>query len=173
MILIQDRKFETLLGILCLVFVASGCSQSPAQDSPNSATESTEKTLLSNLSPCEALTQKQESKIEASGPGSPEEVVDVKACRWGLTSGNINISFYPEKTINDLDFSEGQVSGFKVGNKQGKLVKGNTEDLCTVAIPVNNNSESISVDAQGKGNTTSCDLAKKIAPMVEQNISDS
>ncbi|MGJ7906873.1 DUF3558 family protein [Actinopolyspora sp. H202] len=171
-----NKKTFAATAVLLAAAAISSCSSSNGTDTDGeterSSQESTDAVSLENISPCETLNQKQENKINTENTGTTREAAGSKSCRWTLNEGALSVAFHPNSTLGDINLSEGDTRPFSVNSKKGKISQGISGESCTVAIPVNN-SETVTVDTLGEGNTTSCDLAKKIAPMVEQNISDS
>ncbi|MDP9644301.1 hypothetical protein J2S53_004246 [Actinopolyspora lacussalsi] len=127
---------------------------------------------MSEVAPCETLTRNNQKSIATEGKGKSKEVLDARSCRWSISSGTVNVSLHSEKPIEELNFSKGTKKEYSINKKNGLLAIGNTEGICTVAIPFGD-SQTATVDVESLKTATSCDLAKKIAPMVEQNISDS
>ncbi|NYH79472.1 hypothetical protein FHR84_002810 [Actinopolyspora biskrensis] len=150
--------------------LVSSCSSSEPQQTPSTTNNSAStKKILSSMSPCDTLTQKQKNTLGIENKGKTNETLGAESCEWRTREGSTNIVLHTDKSMEDLEVSNQETSSFSIGNRQGRVSLEETLGVCSVVIPVND-SESISVDAQGDGNATSCEVAKKVAPMVEKNI---
>lgn len=165
------RSLVGVFGLVTAVTVSSACTAASSQEDPPPKTSAIDP-VLSQLSPCDALKPQQERSLGAESGGNPDDVDSPSACSWQLDDGSTSVSLHPRKSLREIDFPEAYQRPHSINGRAGRVVMEKTGDTCIVAIKVND-SESVSVDSRASGGTDSCDLAKKVAPMVERNIPES
>ncbi|WP_217641350.1 DUF3558 family protein [Actinopolyspora alba] len=148
-----------------------GAGQTQSQES-----EEKSNAPLADFKPCSSLNEQQKKQLNITTPGETNELDD-QSCDWKANGSDFGISVYSDKPLKEIKFSDAEEKNkTEVNNREALLVKNNTgSGMCSLAFAVTDSS-SISVNsmADTPGDTeTACDLVKKAAPMVEQNISDS
>ncbi|NYH80349.1 hypothetical protein FHR84_003706 [Actinopolyspora biskrensis] len=157
-----------------LLLSACGGSSSGA-DSTTTIEETTTSTsstsALARTNPCEQLTAANKEELGINEQGDSKELVGAVRCSWTTQNGTLTVALNPEDGIDDLNFSDGEQESYSIASKQGKIVRGSTGMDCTVAVPFDETS-SISVGGLVDDIPSSCELAKKAAPMVWKNLSE-
>ncbi|WP_083921507.1 DUF3558 family protein [Actinopolyspora halophila] len=158
----------------CALLLAS-CTSETGQSQPQEETEDTSSTPLANLEPCSTLTEQQKKQLDITESGKISRY-DEQTCVWMSGGNDFDISVYEDMPLEKIDFSDSEEKqNTQVNGREALLVKGNTASSCSLAFAVTDSS-SVSVNsmADTPGDTaTACDLVKKAAPMVEQNIPES
>lgn len=161
----------------CALLLAS-CSSEAGQPQSQGAEETgtaTSSTPLADLPPCSTLTEQQKKQLDITEPGKISRY-DEQTCVWMSGGNDFDISVYEDMPLEEIDFSGSEEEqSTQVHGREALLVKGNTASSCSLAFAVTGNS-SVSVNsmADTPGDTqAACDLVKKAAPMVEQNIPES
>ncbi|WP_017973533.1 DUF3558 family protein [Actinopolyspora halophila] len=163
------RSLVGAFGLVTAMTVSSACTAASSEEPPPPTKAVASDPVLSQLSPCDALKPQQERSLGAASGGTPDDVDSPSTCSWQLADGSTSTSLHPRKSLREIDFPEAYQRPHAINDSGGRLVIAKNSDTCIVAISVND-SESISVDAEGSGGTDSCDLANKVALMVERNI---
>ncbi|WP_019856037.1 DUF3558 family protein [Actinopolyspora mortivallis] len=165
----------TLLATLATgsLLLLSACGgNNDTETTPSTTTTHTDtKPALAQINPCDQLTTENKKKLDIEEQGEKDEIAGAPTCSWQTSNGSLLLAFHPDKGIEELNFSDGEQEPYVVSGQEGKIVRGNVGDNCTVTIPF---SESSSVNIGGTVDDipSSCALAKKAAPMVWENLSE-
>ncbi|GAB3286838.1 DUF3558 family protein [Parasphingorhabdus pacifica] len=172
------RAAAVVFGVSMLTLSACGGSTEdpPAQQDtagPTSATEETQgggQPSLVGTDPCALMTADEASGFGVQGAGESKSVAGAESCRWRLDSGRLNISLNTDRSLNELNFSDGEAKATTIEGRDAKLVTGNTGSVCTVALAVGA-SESVAIDASVRSGTeTACQMVEQAAPLVAAKL---
>ncbi|SFT70500.1 Protein of unknown function [Actinopolyspora lacussalsi subsp. righensis] len=156
-------------GSFLLLSACSGNSTGEDAGSTKDTTTSTEP-ALAQINPCEQITPANKENLKIEKQGEKDEIVGAPTCSWQTSNGSLILAFHPDKGIEELNFSDGEEGSYSVSGEKGKIVRGNTGDNCSVTIPFSESS-SVNIGARVDDIPSSCELAKRAAPMVWENLS--
>ncbi|MER7015562.1 DUF3558 domain-containing protein [Saccharopolyspora sp. NPDC000359] len=165
---------------VALVLAVSACGGPGQTAEPSEPVDSSTATseepasVLAGVDPCQLLTDGEARELGLEAPGQRRDISKTLSCRFRVAGdgpGQLAVSASPDRALDELNFSGGDVQDTEVAGKKAKIVRGATADICTVAIAVSP-TESVSADGNIGGDVEAgCRLAEQAAPLVLANLS--
>ncbi|PRW63331.1 DUF3558 family protein [Actinopolyspora mortivallis] len=154
-----------------LLLSACGGNNTDDNQPSNTTTNTDTKPPLAQINPCNQLTTTDKEKLNTDSTGKFEDILGAKTCSWKIDPGQLTVGFHPDKGIEEINFSEGEQKLYSIQKSTGKIVRGNTGKICTISLPYTDSS-TVNIDGNMRSIKSSCELAKKAAPMVWENLSE-
>ncbi|MGI8309625.1 DUF3558 family protein [Saccharopolyspora hattusasensis] len=172
---VQVRRLFLGVGVAAVALAVSACGgpgrtvERSETEGGSTATSEAHPGVLAGVDPCRLLTESEARELGLDAPGERRDVSKTLTCRFkraGEMRGQLAVAVTPDRALDQLNFTGGDVQETEVSGLRAKIVRGATGDICTVAIAVSP-TESLSTDGNIGGDVEAgCKLAQQAAPLV-------
>ncbi|WP_245378173.1 DUF3558 family protein [Kibdelosporangium banguiense] len=123
---------------------------------------------MADVAPCSLLTSTEVAELQA-GPSKEETINKARACRFTEAKGfTMSVAIFDELGLDDL-VARGTPKPVTVGNRKALQSIGGI-DTCAISIELTNTSRVDTQGTAGGDEQKSCDIALKVARLVEPKL---
>lgn len=165
------------MGAFALLLGVAGCG-TPGNGGTNTDSSESGKATASTsaeaakVDPCKLLTSEDLGKLSLEAPGEVKRISGAPGCDWNLTtSGGLSIVANNDKSIDELNFTDGTVEDTSIAGMRAKLVR----ELvgpgdCGVSL-ASSSTTSVTIAATKPRDTeAACQVVQQAAPLVLANL---
>jgi hypothetical protein len=123
---------------------------------------------MANVAPCSLLTSAETAELRA-GPGKDQTLNQGRACLFQEASGfSMTVAIFDELGLDDL-VAQGPPKPVTVGNRKAvQSIRG--IDTCAISIELTKTSRVDTQGTAGGDEEKSCDIALRVARLVEPRL---
>jgi hypothetical protein len=123
---------------------------------------------MANIAPCSLLTSAEVAELQA-GPSKEQTLNNARACRFTEAEGfTMSVAIFDELGLDDL-VSRGTPKEVTVGKRKALQSIGGI-DTCAISIEVTKTSRVDTQGTAGGDEQKSCDIALRVARLVEPKL---
>ncbi|SEG64082.1 Protein of unknown function [Saccharopolyspora kobensis] len=122
------------------------------------------------VDPCEVLNQADATKLGIEGSGEAKRIAGAPACDFKVAGGVISVVVHSDKTVDEMNLTDGTVDTVSVAGVDGKRVR----ELvgpgdCGAFFPLSSKGV-IQVSSVVQDTEAACQTVQEAAPLVLANL---